>query len=211
MKRSLVFVGVPVLLTPLLIAGAVVFAASQGGKVISIDDDPVLGDDNAKVTIIEFGDYQCPFCRSFWKDTLPRIKKEYIDTGKVRLVFRDFPQADHRQAVAAAIAAECADDQDRYWDYHDKLFREQDRRGSGVINFGANDLKRWATEIGLDAKAFDECVDAARHKDEVAADTKAIVDLGITGTPLFFINGRALLGAYPYERFQRVIEEELAK
>lgn len=80
-----------------------------------------------------------------------------------------------------------------------------------MIAFGTGDLKRWAREVGLEAATFNECLDSARHKDEVAADAKAMVDVGITGTPIFIINGRALLGAYPFERFQRVIEEELAK
>jgi len=101
MKRSLVVGGVLVLLTAFLMAGSVVNAANQGGKFISIDDDPVLGDAKAKVTIIEFADYQCPFCRIFWKETFPRLKKEYLDTGKVKLVFRDFPQ----QVVVCPVVA----------------------------------------------------------------------------------------------------------
>ena len=100
------------ILVAVLLAWAVTNVAGQGGKFISVDDDPVLGDPNARVTIIEFGDYQCPFCRSFWKDTFPRLKKEYIDTGKVRFVFRDFPQKGHPEAVAAAMAAECAEIRD---------------------------------------------------------------------------------------------------
>lgn len=197
----------------IVIAGSVVVAAAQSGKFIGVDDDPVLGDPKAKVTIIEFGDYQCPFCRIFWKDTLPRLRKECLDTGKVRLVFRDFPQSVHPEAAAAAQAAECADDQQRYWPYHDKIFREQDRRGQEgeVVRFRAADLKRWGADVGLDAAAFNECVDSGRHKDEVAKDYADAAGVGIQGTPVFFVNGRALFGAHPFATFQKVIEEELSK
>lgn len=197
----------------IVVAGSVVVAAGQGGKFISVDDDPVLGDPKARVTIIEFADYQCPFCRSFWKDTLPRLKKEYVDTGKVKIVFRDFPQPGHPEATASAMAAECAEDQGQYWPYHDKIFREQDRRGreGEVVRFRAADLKRWGADIGLEAAAFNECIDSGRHKDEVAKDYADAVGVGIQGTPVFFVNGRALFGAHPFATFQKVIEEELSK
>jgi protein-disulfide isomerase len=204
------FLPVFVCLAAALMAGSAAHGAGQG-KFISIDDDPVLGDAKAKVTIIEFGDYQCPFCRIFWKDTLPRLKRQYIDTGKVKLVFRDFAQEVHPEAAAAAMAAECAADQGQYFAYHDKIFREQDRRGGDVVRFRAAELKRWATDVGLDATAFNECLDSARHKDEVAADYADAAGVGIQGTPVFFINGRALFGAHPFATFQKIIEEELAR
>jgi len=209
-NRGPVGIGASILLAALLL-GAQTGAAGQGGKFISVDDDPVLGDPKAGVTIIEFGDYQCPFCRGFWKDTFPRLKKEYIDTGKVRFVFRDFPQQGHPQAIAAAMAAECADDQGRYWPFHDKVFREQDRRGQPdeVVQFRTADIKRWATDIGLEAAPFNECFDTGRHKDEVMKDYEDAAGLGMKGTPVFFVNGRALLGAHPFATFQKVIEAEL--
>lgn len=114
-----------------------------------IDDDAHLGDENAPVVMIEFSDFQCPFCRSFWRDTLPLIKSEYIDTGKVRFVYRDFPLGFHQGAMPAAQAAECAREQDKFWEMHDKIFIEQEKQGTGTIQFGADDLKRWASEIGL--------------------------------------------------------------
>jgi protein-disulfide isomerase len=165
-----------------------------------------------KVTIIEFGDYQCPLCRAFWRDTLPRIKKEYVDTGRVRIVFRDFPIQDvHPEATVTAMAAECAEDQGKYWEFHDKVFREQDRRGRDIIRYSARDVRRWATEIGLEAAAFNECLDSERHKAEVQKDYKDGADVGMNGTPVFFINGRALVGAHPFATFQKIIEEELRK
>jgi protein-disulfide isomerase len=196
-----------------MIAAAPVLASAQGGKFIGVDDDPVLGDANAKVTIIEFGDYQCPICRLFWKETLPRIRKEYIDTGKVKLVFRDFPLPGHPMAVPAAMGTECAEDQGRFWEFHDKVYREQDRRAreDEVAEFRVTDLKRWAADIKLDTAAFNECLDSGTYTQEVAADYAAATGVGLQGTPVFFINGRALFGMQPFATFQKIIEEELKR
>ena len=194
-----------------LIAGLASHAAAQTG-VIGVDDDPALGSPDAKVTIIEFGDYQCPSCRMFWKDVEPRLKKDYIDTGKVRLVFRDFPIVEiHPEAVLASIAVNCAGAQEKYWQYHDKVFREQYNRGDGVVRFKNTDLKKWAKDLGLDTASFDACLDSARGKDEVAKDKADGDAVGIPGTPMFFINGRAVGGAQPYPVFRQVIEEQLRK
>lgn len=198
-------------ITALLVLIASASPASAQRGFIGIDDDPQLGDPGAKVTIIEFGDFQCPYCRQFWKETYPRLKKEYIDTGKVRLVFRDFPQEVHPEAMVTAIAAECAADQGKYYEFHDKVFREQDRRGRDVVRYRADDLRRWAAEIQLDADAFNQCVDSQRHKEEVANDYADGAAVGINGTPIFFVNGRVLAGAHPFASFQKVIEEELLK
>jgi len=201
-----------VLLTAVLFVAAVPSLAGAQARFIGIDDDPQLGDGNAKVTIIEFGDYQCPLCRAFWRETLPRIKKEYVDTGRVRIVFRDFPIQDiHPEALVTAMAAECAEDQGKYWEFHDKAFREQDRRGRDVVRYNARDVRRWAAEIGLEAAAFDQCLDSERYKAEVLQDYQDGADIGMKGTPVFFINGRALVGAHPFATFQKVIEEELRK
>jgi protein-disulfide isomerase len=197
----------------LLLSAGVAVTSAQTGRFIAVDDDPVLGDPKAKVTIIEFGDYQCPFCRAFWKDTFPRLKKEYIDSGRVNFVFRDFPQNGHAEAIAAAMAAECAEDQGRYWPYHDKLFREQDRRGQPdeVVRFRSAELKRWAADIGLDGPTFNECLDSGRHEAEVKKDYDDAAAVGMKGTPVFFVNGRAILGAHPFATFQKVIEEALSR
>lgn len=196
-----------------MVAAVPGLAAAQAAGSIGVDDDPVLGEASARVTIIEFGDYQCPVCRLFWKETLPRIRKEYIETGKVKLVFRDLPLAGHTMAVPAAMAAECAEDQGRFWEYHDKVYREQDRRAreGEVAEFRVNDLKRWAADLKLDPAAFDACLDSGKYKQEVAADYAAATGVGLNGTPVFFVNGRALLGAHPFATFQKVIEEELKK
>jgi protein-disulfide isomerase len=201
-----------ILVTAALISATFASSAAAQAKFIGVDDDPVLGDAGAAVTIIEFGDYQCPSCRAFWRDVEPRLKKEYIDTGKVKLVFRDFPIVqNHPEAIVAAVAAQCAADQGKYWQYHDKLFREQDNRGQGIIRFKVTDLKKWAADLRLDVAAFNQCIDSERHKDEVAKDHADGEDIGIRGTPTFFINGRFIGGAQPYPIFKNVIDEELAK
>ena len=199
-----------VLAAMLLIAGSVSFAAAQRG-FIGVDDDPQLGDDSAKVTIIEFADFQCPFCRQFWRETLPRLRKEYIDTGRVRLVYRDFPQDSHPEAVPLAMAAHCAGDQGKYWEFHDRIFREQDRRGRDVVRVRVPDIKRWAVDLALDPTAFNECLDSGKYEAEVKKDLEDGLGVGIPGTPMFFINGRVLGGAHPFSAFQKVIEEELRK
>jgi len=194
-----------------MIAGSLSSAAAQG-KVVSVDDDPVLGNANAKVTIIEFGDYQCPSCRLFWREIEPRLKKEYVDTGKVKLVFRDFPIKEiHPDATAAAMAAQCAADQGKYWEYHDRIFREQDKGTDDVVRFKAADLKKWGAAIRLDAAAFNACVDSARYQDEVAKDYADGIAVGIQGTPTFFINGRFVGGAQSFPVFKKIIDEELAR
>ena len=201
-----------VLLTAILvIAGSLSYVAGQA-KFVSVDDDPVLGNANAKVTIIEFGDYQCPSCRLFWREIEPRLKKEYIDTGKVKLVFRDFPiQQIHPEATIAAMAAQCAADQGKYWEYHDRIFRQQDRGSDDVVRFKAADLKKWGADIRLDTAVFNACIDSARHQDEVAKDYADGTAAGIQGTPTFFINGRVVGGAQSFPVFKKIIDEELAR
>jgi protein-disulfide isomerase len=201
-----------VLLTAMLMTALLPSNAAGQAKFVGVDDDPVLGEASAPVTIIEFGDYQCPSCRLFWRDVERRLKRDYIDTGKVRLVYRDFPIVEiHPEAVVAAVAAQCAADQGKYWEYHDKLFREQDNRGDGLIRFKVADLKKWGADLRLDAAAFNECIDSARHKEEVSKDYADGVAVGIQGTPMFFINGRVVGGAQPYPVFRKVIDEELKK
>jgi len=201
-----------VLLTAIFVlAGSLSYVAAQG-KFVSVDDDPVLGNANAKVTIIEFGDYQCPSCRLFWREIEPRLKKEYVDTGKVKLVFRDFPIKEiHPDATAAAMAAQCAADQGKYWEYHDRIFREQDKGTDDVVRFKAADLKKWGAAIRPDGAAFNACVDSARYQDEVAKDYADGIAVGIQGTPTFFINGRFVGGAQSFPVFKKIIDEELAR
>ena len=197
-----------------LIATSVIAVLASNGaaqaRLIGVDDDPVLGDAAAKVTIIEFGDYQCPSCRLFWKDVEPRLKKDYIDTGKVKLVFRDFPLMQiHPEALLAAMAVDCAGEQGKYWQYHDKVFREQYNKGDDVIRFKAADLKKWAKDVGVDQAKFDQCVDSEKYKNEVMKDKADGDAAGVQGTPTFFINGRVMGGAQQYPEYKKLIDELL--
>lgn len=174
---------------------------------VSIDDDAIHGDEDAPVTIVEFSDYECPFCGRFFTQTLPQIQEKYIDTGKVRLVYRDFPLGFHPLAMPAAIAAECAKEQggDKvYYQYHDTIFANQP-------SLSVDNLKKWAADLGLNAASFNECLDTEKYKDEVNKDFADGQSYGVQGTPAFFINGRLISGAQPFAVFEQIIEEELKK
>ena len=178
----------------------------------SADDDAVLGDPNAPVTLIEFSDFQCPFCRKFYKETLPQIKKEYILTGKAKLVYRDFPLVQiHPGATPAAEGAECAQDQGKFWEMHDAIFDEQEKLGSGTVQFTADDVKKWAANIGLDTSKFNQCLDSGKYKQEVEKDLADGSAAGVNGTPATFVNGRLVSGAQPFSAFKVIIDEELKK
>lgn len=189
--------------------GIEAFIEKQKGAPVdaSIDDDAMKGDKDAPVTIIEFSDFECSFCGRFSRDTLPQIVSEYVDTGKVRLVYRDFPLDFHQNAKPAALAAECAKEQDgdeAYYEYHDKLYENQ-------TSFSIENFKTWAVELGLDASQFNECLDSEKYADEVNKDFADGQSYGVSGTPAFFINGRLVSGAQPFSVFKTVIDEELAK
>jgi len=172
---------------------------STGVVDVSAEDDPSLGDENAPVTIVEFSDYQCPYCGKFEQETLPELKSKYIDTGLVRIVFRDFPLASiHQYAQKASEATECADEQGKFWEYHDMLFNNQDA-------LAVNDLKKYAADLNLNAQQFDSCLDSGKYGDEVKKDMQDGIDYGVTGTPAFFVNGRLLEGAQPLSAFEGLI------
>jgi protein-disulfide isomerase len=158
------------------------------------------GGPNAPVTIIEFSDYQCPFCKRA-EESVEKVMKEYGD--KVRLVFRDFPLPMHPQARPASEAAACANDQGKFWEYHAKLFANQSALADA-------NLKAYAKDLGLDAAKFDKCVADKKHAKKVEEDIAEGSKVGVTGTPAFFINGRMLSGAQPFEKFKEVIDDELA-
>ena len=170
---------------------------------VSADNDAVLGDPNAPVTIIEFSDYECPFCGRFYQNTMPQLISEYIDTGKAKLIFRDFPLSFHKSAQKASEAAECAGDQGKYYEMHDKIFENQQ-------SITVSDLKVYAEQIGLKVDEFNVCLDTDKHKDEVLQDFRDGQKAGVSGTPSFFINGKMLVGAQPFEAFKKIIDDELA-
>jgi len=166
------------------------------------DDDPVLGPAEAPITIIEFSDYECPYCQKWHLEVWPALQAEYGD--QIRLVYRDFPLTSiHSNATPAAAAANCAREQDMYWEYNELLFDMK-------FNLGKSTYTRYAEELGLDIDAFTECLDSGRHVDEVEADYQYAVNLGIRSTPTFFVNGIPVVGAQPFESFKNLIDQELA-
>jgi len=169
-----------------------------------------IGAADAPVVLVEFTDYQCPFCSRHFLETYPQIKADYVDSGKVRYVFLDFPLTSiHPQAQQAAEAARCAGDQGAYVEMHDMLFA---RQGEWNGRSDAADLfTNYATDLGLDAAGFAECLDSRTHESAVLADLEQGIRLGVDGTPAFFLNGNFLSGAQPYEVFRDTIEALLAE
>ncbi len=164
--------------------------------------DPSLGTASAPVTLIEFSDFQCPFCQRV-EPTLKRLRATYGD--KMRVVWKDFPLTQiHPQAFKAGEAAHCAGDQGKYWDYHDRLFANQQLLQPA-------DLKKHASDLGLDAAAFGACLDGSKYGERVRDGVSQGSQLGVNSTPTIYINGRKLSGAQPYEAFTAVIDEELSK
>ena len=182
---------------------------------VSLDDDPVMGNPNAPVTIVEYSDFQCPFCSRFFQQTLPLIEENYIDTGKVKFVYKDLPlDSLHPNARAAHIAAECADEQGKFWEYHDALFEKQPQWSNLASSELQNTFTEFATEMGLQAASFESCMQSPNIADEVNKDTLEAASFGATGTPTFFIGNEKdgfikLVGAQPYAAFQRVIDNQL--
>ncbi len=166
------------------------------------DDDPVLGPAEAPITIIEFSDYECPYCQKWHVQVWPQIQETYGD--QVRLVYRDFPLTSiHANATPAAAAANCAREQEQYWEFNELLF-------SNRYRLSKSSYQLYAEELGLDMPAFNECLDSGRHNEEVQADFDFAASLGVRSTPTFFVNGIPVVGAQPYEVFADLIEKELA-
>ena len=169
---------------------------------VGVDGAPFKGPAPAPVTIVEFSDFHCPFCKQVMP-TLTQLESQYSD--KVKLVFRDYPIDNlHPAARKAHEAARCAHDQGKFWAYHDLLF-------SNAPKASPEQLKTYAQEVGLDVPAFEQCVNSGTYQATVQRDVEEGARVGVTGTPAFFINGRLVSGAQPLERFVRVIEEELAR
>jgi len=170
-------------------------------QVAIVDSDPMRGNAAAPVTIVEFSDYQCPFCARV-NPTLDRVRQVYGD--RVRIVFKDFPLPNHPEAPKAAEAARCAGEQNKYWEMHDVIFANQ-----RALQVPA--LKKMARDIGLNPTAFDQCLDSGQHAGAVAAAADLGARMGVNSTPTLYVNGRPIIGAMPLEAFKLIIDEELAK
>jgi len=182
---------------------------------VSLDDDPFKGDPNAPVTVVEFSDFQCPFCSRFFTQTLPALEKNYINTGKIKLVYKDLPLDNlHPNARPAHIAAECADEQGMFWEYHDVLFENQGQWSRLSSADLSSQLTQYATSMGLNSASFESCLSSPSMADEVNADFLQAASYGATGTPTFFIGNEKngfikLVGAQPYAAFQAAIDAQL--
>lgn len=228
------FMGISILASTIILSGTLIFVFGSGASIRSqttalaptapsaqesqggllgelsvapeIGDAPTLGNPNAPVTIVEFSDYECPFCSRFFDQTLARLKSEYVDTGKARFVYKDFPIVSiHSNAQKAAESARCVREQlgiDGYWAMHDMLFEDQQQ-------LSITSFKQWARELGVNGAQFDSCLDSNKYAEAVGADVDEGVALGVTGTPTFFINDVRVVGAVPFEQIAGVIEREL--
>ena len=162
---------------------------------------PTLGPKNAPVTVIEFADFQCPFCKRS-EDAVKAIHEKYGD--RIQLVFMDFPLSFHPHAMPAANAARCANAQGKFWQYHDALFADQSKLEPA-------DLKATAKTLGLDTAKFNACFDKNQYGEAIQQDLEEGHRLNLNGTPTFFIDGREIVGAQPPENFVSIIDQELAK
>ena len=180
---------------------------------INTNGDPFMGSRKAKLTLVEFSDYHCFFCRRHDRQVAPKIIKQYVDTGKVKYVFRDFPLDSHPQASLAAAAAHCAGDQNKYWDMNDLLFRHQKR-------LNQKDLKKIAQYLKLDITTFQKCVESGKYVEKILNSRNDGDKAGVDSTPYFFLGltnqhnaeitvKRILKGAQPYWVFQKAIESLL--
>ena len=175
---------------------------------VTLGDDPVLGNAQAPVAVVEFSEFECPFCRRFHEQTFSKLKETYVATGKVRYVFRDFPLPMHAQAKAAAVAAHCAARQDAFWPMHDALFENQQRLGPELF-------PELARRLGLDGESFLACLSQPEAQKEVEGDIAYGQGVGVQGTPTFFIgrlkegqlvNPQRLTGAQPFSAFSEAID-----
>ena len=157
--------------------------------------------------MIEFSDFQCPYCERFFVDTLPSIVENYVNTGKVKLVYRDYPLDFHAGALPAAEVAECAGEQDAYFAMHDRIFQTQSVWSA--LSDPSPSFKQYAADLGLNTARFETCLDEHQMQDEVNADVQDGIAAGVSGTPTFFINGQKIVGAQPYAVFSGLFDSIL--
>lgn len=231
------FLPVSILIAAAVIGGVIVFAATRGGSLNGSNGaaqlppsgapaaptpasvppisgrDVVLGNANAPVTLIEYGDYQCPFCGRFFSQVEPSLRTDYINTGKVKMVFRNF-QFLGQESVAAGEAAECAQEQNKFWAYHDALYAAKVGDAANGENdgfFNRAEFIKLAEQVKLDANAFTSCIDGNKYVKQIEQDKASASALGVNSTPTTFINGQQVVGAQPYSAFKAVIDAALQK
>ena len=189
------------------------FSSNLIPSSLMANGSPILGDPNAPITLIEFGDYQCHFCNVHFHNTEHSLLENYIETGKVKMIFKDFTIIGP-DSVKAANGAHCANDQGKFWQYHDILYNNWTGENNGWAS--SDNLLRFAQELELDIEQWSDCMIKSRHSQIISENSKDARDLGITGTPAFFVIGpdnniTKINGAQPYENFERVFNSELKK
>jgi protein-disulfide isomerase len=215
--------------TAIIIISAIIgyrlfFTSNPNGKVeYTANYSSVLGNENATVYVIEFSDYECPYCQasegtnqevisrlkegdSAWEAPIPKVIEDYVNTGKVKLVFRNFPL--HTNSKEAALAAFCAKEQDKFWEYHQLLFKNYDALTS-------TDLKKYAVDLNLNLSQFNQCLDSNKYQNNIDNDMKDGDALGVSGTPTFFIGNdekgyEKVVGAQPFSDFKQIIESKIS-
>ncbi|MBI5147918.1 MAG: DsbA family protein [Parcubacteria group bacterium] len=224
MEKNNNFLAGSILAAALIVSGALIYVVGDkklnnkndnSGKEtaqteeLGIGENVILGDSSAPVTLITFGDFQCPFCGKWERETAPKIRDNYVKTGKVKMVSRDFAFLGD-ESTQAALAAECAKDQGKYWAYHDSLYNEE--KIDGEENNGNLTREKFleiADSLGLNSGSFAECFDSKKYLSEVEKDYEDGQAAGVRSTPTIFVNGRKFEGALPYETFKKAIEEAL--
>lgn len=222
LKRSHLYAGLTVLTFALgVLVGYFIWGygtPQPGVYKIETRGAPSLGPDDAPIVIVEFSDYQCPYCAKWYAEVFNPLLQQYPE--QVRIVFRNYPLSFHQNAVAAAEAALCAGDQDAYWKFHNELFENNailNSQDGSVLGLGT--YSQFARDLGLDLKAFEKCMSEHKYKEVILDDMNYAENLppdkngekAVGGTPTFFINEHRLGGAYPIEYFQQIIDAELAK
>lgn len=211
MKR-IYFVPIPIVITIIVVIYMATPHENKSNELtpqmLVQNGSPMLGDPNAKITIVEFGDYQCTYCHLFHQNTKDTLLQQYVDTGKVNFVFRDFP-LNGPDSVFAADAAYCAGDQGKYWQYHDELYKNWAGEKTGWVN--QKSLDTFATTVGLDLSTFDKCLADKKYEQKVLDNQKFGESIGIDGTPSFVVfNSKditKIVGAQPISAFQQVIDK----
>jgi protein-disulfide isomerase len=185
--------------------------APVAGAKVNVDPGhfPIRGNKDAKVTIIEFADFRCPFCEQYFTNTESQIIKDYVDTGKVKLTFRNFAFLGPA-SVTAADASECANDQGKFWNYYEYLYKNQPSE-SDTSMYNTDTLTQAAVSLGMNGDTFKTCLDSKADEAKANKDLADGQKAGVSGTPSFFINGTPLVGAQPYSAFKTIIDQELAK
>ncbi len=169
---------------------------------LEVGDGHVLGDPDAPVIMYEFTDFQCTFCAQYAVETEPELVRDYVDEGKLKIVFKHFANPNHPYSIDAALASECAGEQGRFWDYQHALFE----KSYDFVEFTFSGV---AESLDLNITQFDECLESEAYMDKVKAQSTSAFEAGFRSTPVFVINGRVIEGAYPYEDFKEAIEEAL--